>query len=90
VLWAAEKQLRIERVVAGLPDGDNASDLFGKMAECEREMVAQPARTHAGLIAQFDLLKRWIGERSGISPAANVAAIDTVAASLRDWARGEQ
>jgi hypothetical protein len=62
VLSAAEEMKRLELVLANLPDGDEADAIIDKITECELRIISQPPRTSDGLVAQIDLLNRWIRE----------------------------
>jgi hypothetical protein len=88
VLSAEEERKYLHKVLANLPDGDEADGIYDQLVECELRIISQTARTRAGLIVQISLLKSWIEEGGSPSRDANLAAAAVVMAGIFEWTGG--
>jgi hypothetical protein len=88
VLSAEEERKYLQKLLANLPEGDEAAVIYDRLIECEIRIISQTAQTRAGLIIQINLLKSWIEGDGSPSCDANLAAAAVVTAGVYQWASG--
>ncbi len=88
VLSAEEERKYLQKLLASLPDGVGAAEIYDRVIECEIRIISQTAQTRAGLIIQINLLKSWIEGDGSPSCDANLAAAAVVTAGVYQWASG--
>jgi hypothetical protein len=88
ILSAEEERKSLQELLANLPNGDEAADIYDRLIECELRIISQTAQTRAGLIIQITLLKSWIEGDGSSSRDADLAAAAVVMAGIYQWAGG--